>query len=156
MPNKIVTVIKREYMTRVKSKGISCFLVSYARVDVWVGIPVQFSRHHGGQNPRDEKTSPLLMKRVKFLRRCKRLSPDTSTFQHKGELVYQLHEVSATMEEARAALRERVNTKDLYAYLEIPEACLCKRGGPFLRPEPRRILRYKAYSAVSFQTSSAT
>ena len=43
------------------------------------------------------------------------------TFQRKGELIYQLYEESAATEEAGAILSERVNTKDLYAYLEIPK-----------------------------------
>ena len=43
------------------------------------------------------------------------------TFQHKGELVYQLHEETANTEAEKNALQERVNTKKLYAYLEIPK-----------------------------------
>ena len=48
MPNKIVTVIKREYTTRVKSKGFIASLFLNAGVDVWISGIVQFSRDHGG------------------------------------------------------------------------------------------------------------
>ena len=66
------------------------------------------------------------------------------TFQHKGELVYQLHEETATTEEERTAFQERVRTKKLYAYLEIPKDVFTNGD-----------VRFYARTATNFNVQSA-
>ena len=56
MPNKIVAVIKREYTTRVKSKGFVVSLFLMPVLMCGLVVIVQFSRNHREQNQRDEKT----------------------------------------------------------------------------------------------------
>ena len=120
MPNKIVTVIKREYMTRVKSKG---FLASLFLMPVLMCGLVLLSSFLAIMQDRTKEMRKLAVidETGEIFTQMQVAISGHSTFQHKGELVYQLHEESATTEEERAALRGRVNTKDLYAYLEIPK-----------------------------------
>lgn len=120
MPNKVVTVIKREYTTRVKSKG---FVVSLFLMPVLMSGMVLLS---GFLSIMDHRTKELRNLAVidetgEIFTQMQAAIAGHPTFQHKGELAYQLHQESATTEAARAALRERVNAKDLYAYLEIPK-----------------------------------
>ncbi len=119
MPNKIVTVIKREYMTRVKSKG---FLASLFLMPVLMCGLVLLSSFLAIMEDRTKEMRKLAVidETGEIFTEMQAAISGHSTFQRKGELVYQLHEEAATTEEERTALRERVNTKDLYAYLEIP------------------------------------
>ncbi len=120
MPNKIVTVIKREYTTRVKSKG---FVASLFLMPVLMCGLVFLSSFLAIMEDKTKEMRKLAVidETGEIFTEMQTAISGHSTFQHKGELVYQLHEVSATTEEERTALRERVNTKDLYAYLEIPK-----------------------------------
>ena len=120
MPNKIVTVIKREYMTRVKSKG---FLASLFLMPVLMCGMVVLSSVLAIMEDKTQEMRKLVVidETGEIFTEMQAAIAGHSTFQHKGELVYQLHEEAATTEEARAVLRERVNTKDLYAYLDIPK-----------------------------------
>ena len=120
MPNKIVTVIKREYTTRVKSKG---FVVSLFLMPVLMCGLVFLSSFLAIMEDRTKDIRKLAVvdETGEIFTEMQAAIARHSTFQHKGELVYQLQEASATTEEERAALRERINTKDLYAYLEIPK-----------------------------------
>ena len=120
MPNKIVTVIKREYTTRVKSKG---FVVSLFLMPVLMCGLVFLSSFLAIMEDRtkDIRKLAIIDETGEIFTEMQAAIARHSTFQHKGELVYQLHEESATTEEERATLRERINTKDLYAYLEIPK-----------------------------------
>ena len=120
MPNKIVTVIKREYTTRVKSKG---FVVALFLMPVLMCGLVALSSFLAVMEHRTEdmRKFAIVDETGEIFTQMQTVIAGHPTFQHKGELVYQLHEESAATEEARATLRERVNTKDFYAYLEIPK-----------------------------------
>ena len=120
MPNKIVTVIKREYTTRVKSKG---FVASLLLVPVLMCGLVFLSSFLAIMEDKTKEMRKLAIidETGEIFTEMQAAIAGRSTFQHKGELIYQLHEASATTEEEKTALRERVNTKDLYAYLEIPK-----------------------------------
>ena len=120
MPNKIVTVIKREYTTRVKSKG---FVVALFLMPVLMCGLVALSSFLAIMEHRTEETRKFAVvdETGEIFTQMQTVIAGHPIFQHKGELVYQLHEESAATEEARATLRERVNTKDFYAYLEIPK-----------------------------------
>ena len=143
MPNKIVTVIKREYTTRVKSKG---FLVSLFLMPVLMCGLVFLSSFLAIMEDRtkDMRKLAVVDETGEIFTEMQAAIARRSTFQHKGKLVYQPHEVSAETEEERAALRERVNTKDLYAYLEIPE-------NVFANGE----VRFYARTATNFEVQNA-
>ncbi|RKU18912.1 hypothetical protein C6500_12120 [Candidatus Poribacteria bacterium] len=143
MPNKIVTVIKREYTTRVKSKG---FLVSLFLMPVLMCGLVFLSSFLAIMEDRtkDMRKLAVVDETGEIFTEMQAAIARRSTFQHKGELVYQPHEVSAETEEERAALRERVNTKDLYAYLEIPKDVLANGE-----------VRFYARTATNFEVQNA-
>lgn len=143
MPNKIVTVIKREYTTRVKSKG---FVVSLFLMPVLMCGLVFLSSFLAIMEDKTKEMRKLAVidETGEIFTEMQAAIAGHSTFQHKGELVYQLHEASATTEEERTALRERLNTKDLYAYLEIPKDV-------FANGE----VRFYARTATNFEVQSA-
>ena len=120
MPNKIVTVIKREYTTRVKSKG---FVVSLFLMPVLMCGLVLLSSFLAIMEDKTKEIRKLAVidETGEIFTEIQAAIARHPTFQHKGELVYQVHEEPVTTEEERAALRERVNIKALYAYLEIPK-----------------------------------
>ena len=143
MPNKIVTVIKREYTTRVKSKG---FVVSLFLMPVLMCGLVFLSSFLAIMEDKTKEIRKLAVidETGEIFAEMQAAIAGHSTFQHKGELVYQLHEASAATEEERTALRERVNTKDLYAYLEIPKDV-------FVNGE----VRFYARTATNFEVQRA-
>lgn len=143
MPNKIVTVIKREYTTRVKSKG---FVVSLFLMPVLMCGLVFLSSFLAIMQDRTKEMRKLAVvdETGEIFTEMQAVIARRSTFQHKGELVYQLQEASATTEEEKAAFRERVNTKDLYAYLEIPEDVLANGE-----------VRFYARTATNFEVQNA-
>ena len=143
MPNKIVTVIKREYTTRVKSKG---FVVSLFLMPVLMCGLVFLSSFLAIMEDRtkDMRKLAVVDETGEIFTEMQAAIAGHSTFQHKGELVYQLQEASATTEEERAALRERINTKELYAYLEIPKDVFASGE-----------VRFYARTATNFEVQNA-
>ena len=143
MPNKIITVIKREYMTRVKSKG---FLASLFLMPVLMCGMVLLSSFVAIMEHRTEDMRKLAVvdETGEIFTQMQAAIAGHPTFQYKGKLVYQLHEESAATEEARATFRERVNTKDIYAYLEIPKDVFAKGE-----------VRFYARSATNFDVQNA-
>ncbi|MXY29008.1 ABC transporter permease [Candidatus Poribacteria bacterium] len=120
MPNKIVTVIKREYMTRVKSKG---FMVSLFLMPVLMCGLMLLS---GFFAIMEDKTAEMRKLAVidetgEIFAQMQAAITGSPAFQHKGELVYEFVEESAATEASETTLRERVTSKDLYAYLAIPK-----------------------------------
>ena len=120
MPNKIVTVIKREYMTRVRSKG---FIVSLFLMPVLMCALVLLSSFLAimGDTTEEMRKLAVIDETREIFTQMQAAIAGHPTFQHKGELIYELVEESAATEVPEIALRERVNTKDLYAYLAIPK-----------------------------------
>ena len=119
MPNKIVAVIKREYMTRVKSKG---FIASLFLMPVLMCGLVLLSSFLAivGDKTEEIRKLAVIDETGEIFEQMQAAVAKHPTFQHKGELVYQLHEETTTTEDEKTALQERVRTKELYAYLEIP------------------------------------
>ena len=130
MPNKIVTVIKREYMTRVKSKG---FIVSLVLMPVLMCGLVLLSSFLAIMEDRTEEMKKLVVidETREIFTQMQAAIARHPTFQHKGELVYELVEESAATEASETALRKHVNTKDLYAYLTIPKDVFANGGVRF-------------------------
>ena len=130
MPNKIVTVIKREYMTRVKSKGFiaSLFLMPVLMLGLMI-----FSSFLAivGDKPEEMRKLAVIDETGEIFEQMQEAIAKHPTFQHKGDLVYQLHQETATTETEKTALQERVRTKELYAYLEIPKDVFANAGVRF-------------------------
>ena len=143
MPNKIATVIKREYMTRVKTKG---FIVSLCLMPGLMCVMVFLSNFLSTMEPKTKEMRKLAVsdETGEIFGQMQGVVAEHPTFQHNGEPVYQLREESATTEEAKTALRERVNTKDLYAYLEIPKDVFGSGE-----------VRFYARTATNFEVQSA-
>ena len=120
MLSKVVTVIKREYMTRVKSKG---FIASLFLMPVLMCGLVLLSSFLALMEDKTKEMRKLAVidETGEVFDQMQEAIVKHRTFQHKGELVYQVHRETATTEEEKTALQERVRTKKLYAYLEIPE-----------------------------------
>ena len=120
MPNKIVAVIKREYMTRVKSKG---FIASLFLMPVLMCGLVLLSSFLAIMEDKTEEIRKLAVidETGEIFEQMQAAVAKHPTFQHKGELVYRLHEETTTTADEKTALQERVRTKELYAYLEIPK-----------------------------------
>ncbi|MCY3549184.1 MAG: ABC transporter permease [Candidatus Poribacteria bacterium] len=120
MLSKVVTVIKREYMTRVKSKG---FIASLFLMPVLMCGLVLLSSFLAIMEDKTEEMRKLAVidETGEIFEQMQEAIAKHRTFQHKGELVYQLREETATTEGEKTALQERVRTKNLYAYLEIPK-----------------------------------
>ncbi|MXV75684.1 ABC transporter permease [Candidatus Poribacteria bacterium] len=120
MPNKIVAVIKREYMTRVKSKG---FIASLFLMPILMCGLVLLSSFLAIMEDKTEEIRKLAVidETGEIFEQMRAAVAKHPTFQHKGELVYQLHEETTTTADEKTALQERVRTKELYAYLEIPK-----------------------------------
>ena len=143
MPNKIVAVIKREYMTRVKSKG---FVASLFLMPVLMCGLVLLSSFLAIMEDKTEEMRKLAVidETGEIFDQMQEAIAKHRTFQHKGELVYQLREETATTAEERTALQERVRTKKLYAYLEIPKDVFTNGG-----------VRFYARTATNFNVQSA-
>ena len=125
MPNKIVTVIKREYTTRVKSKG---FIASLFLMPVLMCGLVALSSFLAIMEGKTEEMRKLAVidETGEIFDQMQEVIAKHRTFQHKGELVYQVYRETATTEKEKIALQERVRTKKLYAYLEIPKDVFAK------------------------------
>ena len=143
MPNKIVAVIKREYMTRVKSKG---FIASLFLMPVLMCGMVLLSSFLAIMEDKTEEVRKLTVidETGEIFTEMQAAVAKHPTFQHKGELVYQLREEPTTTEEERTALQERVRTKKLYAYLEIPKDVFTNGD-----------VRFYARTATNFNVQSA-
>ena len=143
MPNKIVAVIKREYMTRVKSKG---FVASLFLMPVLMCGMVLLSSFLAIMEDKTEEIRKLAVidETGEIFDQMQEAIAKHRTFQHKGELVYQLREETATTEEERTAFQERVRTKKLYAYLEIPKDVFTNGD-----------VRFYARTATNFNVQSA-
>ena len=143
MPNKIVAVIKREYMTRVKSKG---FVASLFLMPVLMCGMVLLSSFLAIMEDKTEEMRKLAVidETGEIFDQMQEAIAKHRTFQHKGELVYQLREETATTEEERTALQERVRRKKLYAYLEIPKDVFTNGD-----------VRFYARTATNFNVQSA-
>ena len=121
MPNKIVTVIKREYTTRVRTKG---FVASVFLVPVLICTVILLPSFIATM---DQKTASV--RRLVVIDETGDIFPELKarvaqhpTFQQKGELRYQLTlHTSDAIDEAKSELRQQVATGEVYAYLAIPK-----------------------------------
>lgn len=143
MPNKVVTVIKREYMTRVKAKG---FLVSLFLMPVlMIGLIISTSFLAIMEDkPKAVRRLAVVDETGEIFPKVQASLEASATFKHDGELVYRVREESAPTEDEKAALRARVAADDLYGYLDIP-------ADVFLNGE----VRFYARTATNFEVQGA-
>lgn len=140
MLNKVVTVIKREYLTRVKAKG---FLVSLFLMPVLMSGLIVFTSFLAilEDKPKEMRHLAVIDETGEIYAKMAAALQRDSTFKHDGELVYQLQ---AAAPDTAGVLQERVLDRYLYGYLEIPEDV-------FQNGE----VRFYARSATNFAVQSA-
>ena len=121
MLNKVAAVIKREYTTRVKTKGfvVSVFLMPMILCALLL-LPSLIATM-------DQKTGGV--RRIVVVDETGNIFPELKdrivqhpTFQQKGDLRYQLTLLTSdAMEDTKSELRRQVSTREIYAYLDIPK-----------------------------------
>ncbi len=121
MPNKIVTVIKREYTTRVRTKG---FVASVFLMPVLICTVILLPSFMAtmGQKTASVRRLVVIDETGDIFPELKARVAQHPTFQQKGELRYQLtRHTSDPIDEAKSELRQQVATGEVYAYLAIPK-----------------------------------
>jgi ABC-2 type transport system permease protein len=121
MPNRIVTVIKREYTTRVRTKG---FVASVFLMPVLICTVILLPSFMAtmGQKTASVRRLVVIDETGDIFPELKARVAQHPTFQQKGELRYQLtRHTSDPIDEAKSELRQQVATGEVYAYLAIPK-----------------------------------
>ena len=123
MRHKVITVIKREYITRVKTKG---FVASILLMPVMMSIVMILpSLMVSLQHKSDEiKTFVVFDETGVIFSKMQDALDENSFFHHKGKRVYQLIEKSSDFEgnvETKKQLNQQLETKVIHGYIEIPQ-----------------------------------
>ena len=123
MPNKVITVIKREYITRVKTKG---FVASILLMPVMMFIVMVLpSLMMTLQHKSDEiKTYVVFDETGEIFSKMQDALDENSFFHHKGKRVYQLIEKPSDFNgnvEVKKQLNQQVEAKEIRGYIEIPQ-----------------------------------
>ncbi len=123
MQRKVITVIKREYITRVKTKG---FVASILLMPVMMFIVMVLpSLMMTLQHKSDEiKTFVVFDETGEIFSKMQGALDDNPFFHHKGKRVYQLVEKSSDFNgnvEAKKQLNQQLEAKEIHGYIEIPK-----------------------------------
>ena len=123
MQRKVITVIKREYITRVKTKG---FLASILLMPVMMFIVMVLpSLMMTLQHKSDEiKTYVVFDETGEIFSKMQEALDENSFFHHKGKRVYQLIEKPSDFNdnvEAKKQLNQQLEAKEIQGYIEIPQ-----------------------------------
>ncbi|MCG9132875.1 ABC transporter permease [Candidatus Poribacteria bacterium] len=121
MPNKILTVIKREYMTRVRTKG---FVASVFLMPMLICTVILLPSFMATMEKKTASVRRLVVidETGDIFPKLKASVAQHPTLQQKGELRYQLtRHTSDSIDEAKSELRQQVATGEVYAYLAIPK-----------------------------------
>ena len=123
MLRKVITVIKREYITRVKTKG---FLASILLMPVMMFIVMVLpSFMMTLQHKSDEiKTFVVFDETGEILAKMQEALDENPFFHHKGKRVYQLIENPSDFNgnvEAKKQLNQQLEAKEIHGYIEIPQ-----------------------------------
>ena len=123
MRHKVITVIKREYITRVKTKG---FVASILLMPVMMFIVMVLpSFMMTLQHKSDEiKTYVVFDETGEIFSKMQDALDENSFFHHKGKRVYQLIESPSDFNgnvEAKKQLNQQVEAKEVHGYIEIPQ-----------------------------------
>ena len=123
MQRKVITVIKREYITRVKTKG---FVASILLMPVMMFIVMVLpSWMMTLQHKSDEiKTFVIFDETGEIYSKMQEALEENSFFHHKGKRVYRLIENPSDLNgnvEAKKQLNQQLEAKDIHGYIEIPQ-----------------------------------
>ena len=123
MQPKVITVIKREYMTRVKTKG---FIVSVLLMPVMMFILMLLpSLMMTLQHKSDQiKTYVVFDETGEIFFKMQDALDENPFFHHKGKQVYQLIEKPSDFNdnlEAKKELNQQLEAKKIRGYIEIPQ-----------------------------------
>ena len=123
MQHKVITVIKREYITRVKTKG---FLASILLMPVMMFIVMVLpSFMMTLQHKSDEiKTYVVFDETGEIFSKMEAALDENPFFHHKGKRVYQLIEKPSDFNdnvEAKKQLNRQLEEKEIHGYIEIPQ-----------------------------------
>ena len=123
MLRKVLTVIKREYITRVKTKG---FVASILLMPVMMFIVMVLpSLMMTLQHKSDEiKTFIVFDETGEIFSKMQEALDDNPLFRHKGERVYRLIEKPSDFSgniETKEKLNQQLEAKEIHGYIEIPQ-----------------------------------
>ena len=123
MQHKVTTVIKREYITRVKTKG---FLASILLMPVMMFIVMVLpSLMMTLQHKSDEiKTFVVFDETGEIFSEMQDALDENPFFHHKGKRVYELVEKPSDFNgnvEVKKQLNHQVEAKEIRGYIEIPQ-----------------------------------
>ena len=123
MQHKVITVIKREYITRVKTKG---FVASVLLMPVMMFIVMLLPSLMVMWEPKSDeiKTFVVFDETGEIFSRMQDALDKNSFFHHKGKRVYQLIEKSSDFNgnvETKSQLNQQVEAKEIQGYIEIPQ-----------------------------------
>ena len=123
MQRKVTTVIKREYITRVRTKG---FIASILLMPVMMFIVMVLpSLMMTLQHKSDEiKTFVVFDETGEIFSKMQGAIDENPFFHHKGKRVYQLVEKPSDFNgniEAKKQLNQQLEAKEIRGYIEIPK-----------------------------------
>ena len=123
MRHKVITVIKREYITRVKTKG---FVASVLLMPVMMSIVMVLpSLMVSLQHKSDEiKTFVVFDETGEIFSKMQDALDENSFFHHKGKRVYQLSAQASDFNgnvETKKQLNQQLEAKEIHGYIEIPQ-----------------------------------
>ena len=123
MQHKVITVIKREYITRVKTKG---FVASVLLMPVMMFIVMLLPSLMVAWQPKSDeiKTFVVFDETGEIFAKMQTAIDENSFFHHKGKRVYQLVEKPSDFNgnaEAKRELNQQVEAKEIRGYIEIPQ-----------------------------------
>jgi len=123
MQPKVITVIKREYITRVKTKG---FVASVLLMPVMMFIVMLLPSLMVTWQPKSDEIKTVIVfdETGEILPKMQDALDETSFFHHKGKRVYQLIEKPSDFNgnaETKKQLNQQVEAKEIHGYIEIPQ-----------------------------------
>ena len=146
MQHKVITVIKREYITRVKTKG---FVASILLMPVMMFIVMVLpSFMMTLQHKSDEiKTFAVFDETGEIFSKMQDALDENPSFHHKGKRVYRLIEKPSDFNgnaEAKKQLNQQLEAKEIHGYIEIPQDVF-----------ERRQVNYYAKNITNFEIQGA-
>ena len=123
MQPKVITVIKRECITRVKTKG---FVASVLLMPAMMFIVMLLPSLMVMWEPKSDqiKTFVVFDETGKIFSKMQDALDKNSFFHHKGKRVYQLIEKPSDFNgnvETKSQLNQQVEAKEIHGYIEIPK-----------------------------------
>lgn len=123
MRHKVITIIKREYITRVRTKG---FIASILLMPVMMFIVMVLpSLMMTLQHKSDEiKTYVIFDETGEIFSQMASSLDENPFFHHKGKRVYQLVEKRSDFSgnvTAKEELNQQLEAKEIHGYIEIPQ-----------------------------------